>query len=342
MARPPPRPLPPLTDRTKSCVLGSPRLELVPYCTFHVRRYHTWMQDPSLLELTCSEALSLEEESQNQQSWRRDEAKLTFIILANEAHSDETSHVHGEVGNTLGPSETPAHTADSAGPSDTAGPSYSAVHSPPDAAGPSSQTTLSDPPNSLSHSHTAPLSRSRTALSRTSLSRNMAGDVNAFFSEVSDDEEDGRESMETATASLTRHQATQPPPPTQWQAEVEVMIAQATEKRRQKKRPPAQCVPLSPILGTLDSVQRLEHSPYSSQSDTQPSYRRRGLASEAVRLLMAHVVETVPNVSRFVAKISDTNEPSIRLFKSLGFQVSPNETESSSPKSSVPMWHTCS
>ena len=45
---------------------------------------------------------------------------------------------------------------------------------------------------------------------------------------------------------------------------------------------------------------------------------------------MAHVVETVPNVSRFVAKISDTNEPSMCLFKSLGFQVSPNETESSS------------
>ena len=248
MARPPPRPLPPLTDRTKSCVLGSPRLELVPYCTFHVRRYHTWMQDPSLLELTCSEALSLEEESQNQQSWRRDGAKLTFIILANEAHSDETSHVHGEAGNTLGPSETQAHTADSAGPSDTAGPSYSAgpsdtagrsasaARSPPDAAGPSSQTTLPDPPASLSHSHTAPLSRSRTALSRTSLSRNMAGDVNAFFSEVSDDEEDGRESMETATASSTRQQATQPPPPTQWQAEVEVMIAQANRKKEAKKK----------------------------------------------------------------------------------------------------------
>ena len=241
-------------------MLGSPRLELVPYCTFHVRRYHTWMQDPSLLELTCSEALSLEEESQNQQSWRRDGAKLTFIILANEAHSDETSHVHGEAGNTLGPSETPAHTADSAGPSDTAGPSYSAgpsdtagpsysagpsdtagrpasaVHAPPDAAGPFSQTTLSDPPTSLSHSHTAPLSRSRTALSRTSLSRNMAGDVNAFFSEVSDDEEDGRESMETATASSTRQQATQPPPPTQWQAEVEVMIAQANRKKETKKK----------------------------------------------------------------------------------------------------------
>lgn len=229
-------------------MLGSPRLELVPYCTFHVRRYHTWMQDPSLLELTCSEALSLEEESQNQQSWRRDGAKLTFIILANEAHSDETSHVHGEAGNTLGPSETQAHTADSAGPSDTAGPSYSAgpsdtagrsasaARSPPDAAGPSSQTTLPDPPASLSHSHTAPLSRSRTALSRTSLSRNMAGDVNAFFSEVSDDEEDGRESMETATASSTRQQATQPPPPTQWQAEVEVMIAQANRKKETKKK----------------------------------------------------------------------------------------------------------
>ena len=63
----------------------------------------------------------------------------------------------------------------------------------------------------------------------------MAGDVNAFFSEVSDDEEDGRESMQTATASSTRQQATQPPPPTQWQAEVEVMIAQANRKKETKK-----------------------------------------------------------------------------------------------------------
>lgn len=53
----------------------------------------------------------------------------------------------------------------------------------------------------------------------------------------------------------------------------------------------------------------------------EPSWRRQGLAREAVQLLVAYVLRAVPNVALFVAKISDDNEASLRLFRSLGFGV---------------------
>jgi len=54
---------------------------LVPYRPEHVVKYHTWMQDPDLLEATGSEPLTLPEEYEMQQSWRDDRHKCTFIVL---------------------------------------------------------------------------------------------------------------------------------------------------------------------------------------------------------------------------------------------------------------------
>ncbi|KAI1338986.1 acetyltransferase domain-containing protein [Xylariaceae sp. FL0016] len=53
---------------------------LVPYDARHVLKYHEWMSDPAIREATASDELTLEEEFENQQSWRTSHDKLTFII----------------------------------------------------------------------------------------------------------------------------------------------------------------------------------------------------------------------------------------------------------------------
>ena len=62
-------------------VLVGRRCVLVPYKEKYVKRYHAWMQDEELLALTASERLTLDEEFENQRSWRDDATKLTFIVL---------------------------------------------------------------------------------------------------------------------------------------------------------------------------------------------------------------------------------------------------------------------
>lgn len=54
---------------------------LVPYVEKHVGRYHNWMQSPELLELTASDPLTLSEEESNMRSWRKDDKKMTFILV---------------------------------------------------------------------------------------------------------------------------------------------------------------------------------------------------------------------------------------------------------------------
>ncbi|PTB69473.1 hypothetical protein BBK36DRAFT_1156046 [Trichoderma citrinoviride] len=53
---------------------------LVPYEAHHVLTYHDWMQDPAIQEATASEPMTLEEEFENQLSWRTSHDKLTFIV----------------------------------------------------------------------------------------------------------------------------------------------------------------------------------------------------------------------------------------------------------------------
>ncbi|KAK4155450.1 GNAT domain-containing protein [Chaetomidium leptoderma] len=53
---------------------------LVPYDRRHVLIYHAWMEDPAIQEATASDRLTLEEEYENQESWRASHDKLTFII----------------------------------------------------------------------------------------------------------------------------------------------------------------------------------------------------------------------------------------------------------------------
>ncbi|KAL7811755.1 GNAT domain-containing protein [Trichoderma aethiopicum] len=60
--------------------ISTSKVLLVPYEAHHVLTYHDWMQDPAIQEATASEPMTLEEEYENQQSWRTSHDKLTFIV----------------------------------------------------------------------------------------------------------------------------------------------------------------------------------------------------------------------------------------------------------------------
>ncbi|GAB1314962.1 hypothetical protein MFIFM68171_05172 [Madurella fahalii] len=64
----------------ESTAVSTAKVLLVPYDRHHVLTYHTWMEDPAIQEATASERLTLDEEYENQASWRASHDKLTFII----------------------------------------------------------------------------------------------------------------------------------------------------------------------------------------------------------------------------------------------------------------------
>ncbi|KAH7165724.1 GNAT domain-containing protein [Dactylonectria macrodidyma] len=66
----------------ETTAIATSKALLVPYEAHHVRQYHSWMQDPGIQEATASEPMTLEEEYENQQSWRSSSDKLTFIVCA--------------------------------------------------------------------------------------------------------------------------------------------------------------------------------------------------------------------------------------------------------------------
>ena len=66
------------TTVTMKVSLEGKRVVLVPYMSGHVPKYHSWMQDPALLEATGSEPLSLEQEYEMQISWTQDPNSMNF------------------------------------------------------------------------------------------------------------------------------------------------------------------------------------------------------------------------------------------------------------------------
>ncbi len=69
-----------MIQNNNTVLVGRDYLRLVPYVPSHVPRYHQWMKDPYILEMTASEPVSLEEEYSLQKSWEPDTTKCTFII----------------------------------------------------------------------------------------------------------------------------------------------------------------------------------------------------------------------------------------------------------------------
>jgi RimJ/RimL family protein N-acetyltransferase len=84
----------------QSVCLVTEHLLLVPYQRAHLSRYHEWMQDPFLLEMTATEPMSVAEEEAAQRDWIEDARKLTFIIFdrraAEAAPSDCTAGMCGD------------------------------------------------------------------------------------------------------------------------------------------------------------------------------------------------------------------------------------------------------
>ncbi|RYR06465.1 hypothetical protein Ahy_B05g073796 [Arachis hypogaea] len=75
-----------------SVSLEGQKVILVPYMESHVPKYHSWMQDPSLLQATASESLSLDQEYHMQLSWSQDLNKDTFIVLDKDLLLGNFSH----------------------------------------------------------------------------------------------------------------------------------------------------------------------------------------------------------------------------------------------------------
>ncbi|KAI0192181.1 acetyltransferase domain-containing protein [Astrocystis sublimbata] len=79
----------------ENTAVSTSKIVLVPYDARHVERYHAWMQNESLREATASDLLDLDEEYENQQSWRVAHDKLTFIICRSH---DGTWRRHADTG----------------------------------------------------------------------------------------------------------------------------------------------------------------------------------------------------------------------------------------------------
>ncbi|KAL6529859.1 hypothetical protein OROGR_015482 [Orobanche gracilis] len=74
--------------------LEGERVVLVPYMKEHVPKYHIWMQDPTILQATASELLTLDQEYEMQLSWVQDPLKQTFIVLDKELVAGD--FIHGQ------------------------------------------------------------------------------------------------------------------------------------------------------------------------------------------------------------------------------------------------------
>ena len=161
---------------------------LVPYERRHVAKYHEWMMDPWLREMTASEPLTLDEEYAMQMEWARDNAKVTYIVCTDVVSASSSS---------------------------------------------SSSTSSS----SLSSSSCAAAASSASASVSEVPASAMIGDVNLFLCDADVAEFDPDE--EGAAIDLWA-----PPPSivTLREAEIDVMIAVTTARRKGYARAAVQCM----------------------------------------------------------------------------------------------------
>ena len=58
------------------------KVAFVPYLPEMVPIYHKWLSDPDIMEMTCTDETTLEEEYQNQKSYKdAGSEKLIFLVV---------------------------------------------------------------------------------------------------------------------------------------------------------------------------------------------------------------------------------------------------------------------
>lgn len=61
-------------------VIQGTRIRLVPYLNEHVPLYHSWLSDPEMQKLTCTEPTTLQEEYEYQKDWDSSSEKIIRLI----------------------------------------------------------------------------------------------------------------------------------------------------------------------------------------------------------------------------------------------------------------------
>ncbi|KAM9973211.1 hypothetical protein ACTFIR_012587 [Dictyostelium discoideum] len=79
---------------SNTIIIGK-KVILVPYKKKHVEKYWKWMQSEEIREQTASEELTIEEEFENQESWFKDDHKITFIILDKDLLLEDEKEANG-------------------------------------------------------------------------------------------------------------------------------------------------------------------------------------------------------------------------------------------------------
>lgn len=97
-----------MRDNYNTRIAGE-KVVLVPYKRKFVQKYHDWMQDAFLQEMTASEPLTLEGEYEMQESWREDSKKCTFILLSkSQFDKSENDSMVGDVNMFLNDRDDPS------------------------------------------------------------------------------------------------------------------------------------------------------------------------------------------------------------------------------------------
>ncbi len=280
-------------------------------------KYHEWMQDPTLLDATSSEPLTLQEEIQMQTSWREDDTKCTFIILAREelelVMMSSSSRSSTDVRSSSVDEEGDAVAAAAAAAAATAGSDLKSDYDVRKNDNANTSISIPPPPPRICQS-TDDATTTTTTTTHEEKQRSypllieqtlhaMIGDINLFLSEEEDDNNEEEEAVVWLNGSLPPLLAPPPPPPP----------------------PPPHSSQSAASSPSASSPQSSTTNRYSqAELDimiASPRHRNKHLGMEST-LMMMHYGASQLHIRRYFVKINGTNIPSLRLFQDkLGFDT---------------------